>query len=174
MEEAKNPPAAEVMAVEEGQETQQEVSIDGLMENLDNPPAEEPAAQAEEEHEEEETQTGEEAQRAAVTEGLKALAANEGCTSEFLEAFTKDAAVHADIAAGKSVESAALAYIFRNGAKAPAAKPAAKKSVPTVKSATGEAKKSGHAINEMGDKDFAELDRRAREALLSGKTVRFD
>lgn len=175
-----NTTAAEAaMNVTDPEATTQEVSVDSLMENLDNPPVEQEPTQPEEQGEEtpgkeaQEEPSPEEARRNAIVSGLTALQ-EEGWTHDELDAFTKNATVHADIAAGKSVERAAMAYLRRSNAAAPAAKPPAKKSVPTVQSATGAARKTGSRISEMSDKEFDELSKRARQAMLDGKEVRFD
>lgn len=177
---AENTTTAEAaMNVTEPEATTQEVSVDSLMENLDNPPVEQEPTQAEEQAEGtpgEETQeepSPEEARRNAIVSGLTALQ-EEGWTHDELDAFTKDATVHADIAAGKSVERAAMAYLRRSKTSAQTTKAPAKKGVPTVQSATGAARKTGSRISEMSDKEFDELSKRARQAMLDGKEVRFD
>lgn len=158
--------AGAAMDATEPQTQTEEISVDALMDNLNNLPAPEEDAQ-----EEAQEETPEQAQRAAYTAGLQALM-EDGWTSEELDAFTRDAQVHADIAAGKSVERAATAYARRKAAGP--AKPAGRKSVPTVRSAAGAAKQAGHAIDEMTDEEFAAFSRRAQDAMMMGKSVRFD
>jgi hypothetical protein len=153
-----------------------EISADELFENLtseEEPEQEEPAQEEQAEQEEqteEEELSPEEAQKQAITIGLQALF-EDGWTNEELLAFSKDKTVRADIAAGKDVIRAAMAYERRQRTAAPAK--SAKKSVPTLKSAATSGARNSNRIDEMTDAEFDAFSRKAQAAMREGKLVRF-
>ena len=71
----------------------------------------------------------------------------------------------------KTVGQAAHAYMKRQSA---AQKPAQRRSVPTVKNASGAGRGSGSRIMDMSKEDFRKLRERAERAMLDGKNVSFD
>ena len=169
--------AGDGMRVEETQEQQAEVSAQALMDAVASAKdAPEEAEQADGEAQEEEQESPEAAQRRAYTEGLTALS-DMGWTQEELSGLIADAAALRDLKDGKTVLQAAHAYMKRQiggHGEAPAKKSAPKKSVPTVRSASGTAKKTGSRIAEMSREEFRELSERAERAMLEGKNVSFD
>ena len=153
-----------------------EISADELFENLTSEGTEEereqeaPAQEEQEEPEQEQELSPEEAHKQAITNGLQALF-EDGWTQEELIALSKDKTVRADVAAGKDIIRAAMAYERRQRT---AAKPAAKKSVPTMRTQATAGAKDANAIAEMTDAQFDEFSRKAKAALLEGKLVSFN
>lgn len=160
---------------EEAVETPAEVTADELFENLtrEEDPEPEPEPEPEEQPEEEPVAepevSEEEAHKQAITNGLQMLF-EDGWTHEELLAFSNDKTVRADIAAGKDVVRAAMAYERRQRSNA---KPAPKKSVPTLRAPATSGAKDMSAIDEMTDAQFDEFSKRAKEALMAGKLVSF-
>ena len=133
--ENENPVTAEENpAVIEDEPAQEEFTADALYNTITQEAAEEPESEepAQEEEQEEEL-TPEQKRTAEVTAGLQSMI-DEGWTKDEMAAFCADAAVKKDIADGKSVEQATIAYL-RRAMHAQTAKPAAKKSVPTFRNA---------------------------------------
>lgn len=94
----------------------------------------------------------------------------DGWTSEMLQAFTTDADTIAKIEEGMTVRQAATAYLLRGQT---ASKQAARKGVPTIRTATASAAPDEDRIASMSDADFDRLAKRAREAAYAGKRVVF-
>lgn len=165
--EANNP------AVIEEPQQEADITAEELLGTLTAPaseeqPEEEPVQPEEEEQEEE--LTPEEARTAAITSGLQALI-DTGWSKEELGAFVADAAVKQDIADGKSVEQATIAYL-RRAMHAQSAKPAGKKSVPTFRNAATAGAKEHNRIETMTDEEFARFSDRMYEEAMGGKRIR--
>lgn len=91
----------------------------------------------------------------------------DGWTLEQLQAFANDETAQADVASGKTARQAATAYLMRqNGAKKPA-----KRSVPTLRNATGSAVPAYDRYARMSDKEFAKLSDNLYERLLAGEKI---
>ena len=180
MENVENTAAAEAvveMEVEENSQEQPEIGADELFDNLmqENPPEEETPPEAEQtaqEEQKEEELTPEQAREQSIKNELQELFVD-GWTSEELLAFSRDRGVREDIQAGKSVSRAAAAYERRRRNNAAESKQETKKGVPTLKSSATANAKDASRISEMSDAQFAELSKRAREAMLEGKLVSF-
>lgn len=96
----------------------------------------------------------------------------DGWTREMLTDFVRDETVREQINEdGVSVRRAAFAYLQRQ--RQTQEKPAAKKSVPTLRTATAAGASNGGGIEDMTDEEFAAFDRRVRNAAASGRKVRF-
>ena len=162
---------APAVVTEEAAQEQETIAAEELFENITSEDAEEEEQQQEEQQEEEPELSPEEAHKKAITDGLQTLF-EDGWTQEELLAFSKDKTVRADIAAGKDVIRAAMAYERRQRTAAPA-KTAAKKSVPTLKSAATSGARDSNRFDEMTDAEFDAFNRKARAAMLEGKRVRF-
>lgn len=120
----------------------------------------------------EERHAGEDAQKQAITQGIQSLF-EDGWTSDELRAFSMDATVREDIAAGRSVRQAATAYL-RRGRSAQEQPPAGantRRGVPTLRSQATAPTRDRSAIDDMTDAEFAEFSERAMEAAMSGKRV---
>ena len=153
------------MTVTEPNEAAEQINLDDLAQSLTQEP---PAQEVEEKQVSEE-----EARLNAYRDGIQSLYDDEW-TPEELTAFSRDAGVHEDLKNGKTVRQAARAYL-RRMAEGVKEKPAAKKSVPTVRTASGTASKQGsNFIEEMTSAQFREFSRKAQEAMMSGKNVSFD
>lgn len=167
MENENTTPAAEGgMTVTELEDGVAQINLNELAQTLtQDPPAPDP--------EENQAQNEEEARISAYRDGIQSLYDDEW-TPEELTAFSRDAGVHEDLKNGKTVRQAARAYLRRQ-AEAIKTKPAAKKSVPTVRAASGAAsKQKQNFIEEMTSAQFKEFSRKAQEAMMSGKNVSFD
>lgn len=160
--------AEEAMTVENQQESGVEVAAEQLMQNIAG--AEEPAQE-----EEQETQPTEEEQTEETTDsnpyaaGLQTLF-EDGWTQENIAALITDPTALKEMRDGKTVRQAAFAFLQRSHA---AEKPAAKKSVPTFRSAATSGAKETNKIDSMTSEEFAEFSRRAKEAMMDGKLVSF-
>lgn len=120
----------------------------------------------------EERHAGEDAQKQAITQGIQSLF-EDGWTSDELRAFSMDATVREDIAAGRSVRQAATAYL-RRGRSAQEQPPAGantRRGVPTLRSQATAPTRDRSAIDDMTDAEFAAFSERAMEAAMSGKRV---
>lgn len=172
MENAENQVAVpEGMTVEEPAEQAQEVNMDELIGSLTAEP-QEPEPEQETEPEaapEEEPETPEQARNRELQEGIRALF-DAGMTRDEMDAFVADNAVRRDIADGKSVMQAALAHMRRQTTGA-AQKSAAKRSVPTLRSAATQGAKDADRIAEMSDEEFARFAEKAERAAREGKKV---
>ena len=161
------------VVVEEAQEQQNELPAEELFQNLTNPvEEEEPEPEQQEEQHEEETEhalSPEEAQKKAITDGLQEMF-EDGWSQDELLAFSKDKTVREQLAAGKNFMRVVAAYERRQRS---AAKPAAKKSPPAIRTATTSGATEVSEISKMTDAQFDELSRRAKAALLEGKLVSF-
>jgi hypothetical protein len=157
----------DAMEIEEATENAPAIDSEALFENLTS---EEPAQHetpAEESSDQQEPGP-EEARKSSIQSGIQALF-EDGWTAEELTAFSQDAQVRADIAAGKDVLRAANAYSRRQQVK-PMAQ--AKRGVPTVTTAATAGVKDSNRIADMSDKEFDEFSRRATEAAMAGKKVK--
>lgn len=180
MEHVESTTTAEVMDGMEIDSTeataQAEVTAEHVAESLlsEEPAAEEAQTEAAEAAQAEPEQTPEEARKSEVEKGVNALYAA-GWSGEELTAFSNDAQARADIAGGKSVEQAAMAYLMRmarGGATGEAPKAARKKSgVPVMRQgATAPAQKSV-SIEDMDDEAFARFSKRAQDLARGGAKV---
>lgn len=162
---------ADSMVVEDEAKEQAEVTAQELVSNLNTEVKE--AEPAKEETKAEQAQDPEKARKDAISEGLNSLM-EEGVTSEELLAFSQDATARKDVQAGKDVVRAFMAY-SRRQASAVKEVPVetAKKSVPTVKTQGTAEPSARDTIKNMSKADFAELSRRAREAIAEGRKVTF-
>lgn len=122
--------------------------------------------------------------RAQIEKGVNGLF-EQGWTGEELMTFSQDPQAKQDIAGGKSVADAAMAYLRRALAgalkdpqpRAEAGTAAAndkgkKHGVPTVKSGASAAAKESTAIEDMDDEAFARFSKRAQDLARMGKKVR--
>ena len=165
MDNHENTVAAESgMSVEETQAQNEEVKASELMQDGVAQGGESGEAQAEN------AQTSQDGQVKAYTEGITGLY-DMGWTQEEVAALIADPEALRDIRDGKTVGQAAHAFMKRQSA---AQKPAPRKSVPTVKTASGTPKGGGSRIKEMSKEDFRKLSERAERAMLDGKNVSFD
>lgn len=174
--------AGDVMHEEEPQQASAEVNAQTLMGAVsgvaDEPePAQENAQQHAQENAQEESP--EDAQVRAYTEGISGLY-DAGWTQEEVAELIADAAALRDISGGKTIAQAAHAYMRRQMQAASGEKPAEKqdamhrRSVPTMKQASGAARSAGSRIDELSREEFARLRKRAEQAMLEGKLVSFD
>lgn len=165
MENTENTVAAEGgMSVEETQTQNEEVKASELMQDGGAQGGESGEAQAEK------AQTSQDGQVKAYTEGITGLY-DMGWTQEEVAALIADPDALRDIRDGKTVGQAAHAYMKRQSA---AQKPAPRRSVPTVKNASGAGRNGGSRIMNMSKEDFRKLSERAERAMLDGKNVSFD
>lgn len=105
-----------------------------------------------------------------LVKGIQSLI-EDGWTREMLADFVADETVREQVnEEGVSVRKAAFAYLSRQREQQ---KPAAKKSVPTMRSATTTGTPDNNKIEDMTDAEFEEFSRRAREAAMSGRKVKF-
>lgn len=134
---------------------------------MEQPVVEETQEQAEE-------PSPEEARKAEINEGISTLV-EDGWTPEEILAFSQDAGAQEDIQKnGKTVRQAARAYErrLRQAEKAAEQKPATKRGVPTVKTASGNGAGGRDVIAEMNDKEFDAFYKQAMADALSGKKRR--
>lgn len=174
-----NEQIAQAMMVEEPNQQDGETTLDELAQSLNEPPAqggeEQPAGEAGSPQGEQggtpPEKTAEQARMEAMTAGLTALR-EEGVTADELLAFSEDAQARRDVQGGKDVIRAFMAYSRRH-ASAVKEQESRPQSVPTLtKPGTSEAAQRP-SIMDMSKKEFAELSRRAEQALLEGKRVTF-
>ena len=183
MEHVENTPTAEIMdgmVVEQDEPQEETLAIESAAESL--------AAEAGEggetgesggAQEEEEAQQDEAAQdqTAAIRTGVRQLFES-GWTGEQLMTFSNDERVRADIADGKSVADAAMAYLRRLAFAAPKQKSAAspvretkKRGVPAIRAGANGPVRESTSIEDMDDEAFARFSRRAQDLARSGKKV---
>lgn len=120
----------------------------------------------------EEREKAQSVQPATNTELVSAIQGliDDGWTRDMLEAFVKDEIVREQVSEeGVSVRKAAFAYLQRQRTQE---KSTAKKSVPTLRTATAAGTIDSDRIAEMTDAEFEAFDRRAREAMANGRKVR--
>lgn len=170
MENETNTPETNDPAIIETPQPEAEVTASELLEQLNSEPEEQPAEEPAQEEEPEQELSPEEARTAQITTGLQTLI-DEGWSREELDAFVADVGVKQDIAGGKSVEQATIAYLHR-AMRAQSAKPAAKKSVPTFRNAATVGAKEHNRIETMSDEEFARFSDRMYEEAMSGKRIR--
>ena len=106
----------------------------------------------------------------AATDKLKAEIDSlyaDGWTIEQLQAFANDESAQADVASGKTARQAATAYLMRQAA----GKKPAKKSVPSLRSATGDGAMIPDRFARMSDKEFGKLSDNLYERLLAGEKI---
>ena len=156
--------AEDVMNAQETDEQRTEVSASELMQDSGDQ-----GKQAEGAHEDK-AQSAQGDQVRAYTEGITNLY-DMGWTQEEVAALIADPEALRDIRDGKTVGQAAHAFMKRQNS---AQKPATRRSVPTVKTASGTPKGGGSRIKEMSKEDFRKLSERAERAMLDGKNVSFD
>lgn len=139
---------------------------------VENLLAEQPAVEETQEEQAEEL-SPEEARKAEINEGINTLI-EDGWTAEEILAFSQDAGAQEDIQKnGKTVRQAARAYERRlRQAGNAEQKPAAKRGVPTVKSASGNGAGGRDQIAEMSDKEFDAFYKQAMADSLAGKKRR--
>jgi len=160
--------AEEAMTIENQQDSGVEVAAEQLMQNIAG--AEEtPAQEEEQETQPTEEQTGEQAEANPYAAGLQTLY-EDGWTQENIAALITDPTALKEMRDGKTVRQAAFAFLQRSHA---AEKPAAKKSVPTFRSAATSGAKETNKIESMTSTEFAEFSRKAKEAMMEGKLVSF-
>lgn len=95
----------------------------------------------------------------------------DGWTRDELTAFAKDETALAQInEEGVSVRRAALDYM-RRAQQTPAQQ--TRRSIPTMRAATARGAAEVNQIENMTDEEFAAFSRRAQEAMMAGKKVRF-
>lgn len=106
---------------------------------------------------------------AEVVSAIQSLI-EDGWTREMLEAFVQDETVREQInEEGVSVRKAATAYLMREKPQ----QKQTKKSVPTLRSATAAGTTDSDKIEDMTDEEFERFSKRAREAAMSGRKVKF-
>lgn len=184
MEHVESTTTAEVMDGMEIDSTnaqaQTEVTAENVAESLlRETPAQEEAsdvAQTEEQTDvqDEPEQTPEEARKSEVEKGVNALYAA-GWSGEELTAFSEDAQARADIANGKSVEQAAMAYLMRmtRGEGAGEAPKVAKKKsgVPVMRQGATAPVQKSISVEDMDDEAFARFSKRAQDLARGGAKV---
>ena len=156
--------AEDVMNAQGTEEQRTEVSVSELMQDGGAQENQEESAQKGK------AQPAQDDQARAYTEGITNLY-DMGWTQEEVAALIADPEALRDIVGGKTVGQAAHAFMKRQSASQ---KPAPRKSVPTVKTASGTPKGGGSRIKEMSKEDFRKLSERAERAMLDGKNVSFD
>lgn len=156
--------AEDVMNAQETEEQREEVSASELMQDSGDQGSQAEGAQ------EDKAQPAQDDQVRAYTEGITGLYGM-GWTQEEVAALIADPEALRDIMGGKTVGQAAHAFMKRQNS---AQKPATRRSVPTVKTASGTPKGGGSRIREMSREDFRKLSERAERAMLDGKNVSFD
>lgn len=154
----------------EGQNPEAEVTADSLLDDLNKEPEEQPEQGGENEPEQDDP-SPEERRAEEIKSGLQGMI-DAGWQKSELEAFVADPGVKQDVASGKSVEQATIAYL-RRALNAQPGKAASKKSVPTVRAASPGRKSDSDAerIANMSDQEFDEFARRADRAARQGKRV---
>lgn len=162
--------ADDAMVIEEaGHGTEETIDTDALVGALAGKAPEEHAEPAQTEPAKE-AQSPDDARKEALAKGLGDLMAD-GWTKADFDVFVKDRQVLDDLNAGKDFMRVAAAFERRRSAAQAIEPPASKKSVPTMRSASAAGVRDSNRIAEMSDKEFDEFSRRARAALMSGKTV---
>ena len=156
--------AEDVMNAQETEEPRAEVSASELMQDSGDQGKQAEGAQ------EDKAQPAQDDQVRAYTEGITNLY-DMGWTQDEVAALIADPEALRDIVGGKTVGQAAHAFMKRQNS---AQKPATRRSVPTVKTASGTPKGGGSRIKEMSKEDFRKLSERAERAMLDGKNVSFD
>ena len=156
--------AEDVMNAQETDEQRAEVNASELMQDSGAKDNQAESAQ------EDKAQTAQDDQIRAYTEGITNLY-DMGWTQDEVAALIADPEALRDIVGGKTVGQAAHAFMKRQNS---AQKPATRRSVPTVKTASGTPKGGGSRIKEMSKEDFRKLSERAERAMLDGKNVSFD
>lgn len=156
--------AEDVMNAQETEEQRAEVSAAELMQGDGAQEKQAEGAQ------EDKAQPAQDDQVRAYTEGITNLY-DMGWTQEEVAALIADPEALRDIRDGKTVGQAAHAFMKRQSASQ---KPAPRRSVPTVKTASGTSRGGGSRIKEMSKEDFRKLSERAERAMLDGKNVSFD
>ena len=156
--------AEDVMNAQETDEQRAEVNASELMQDSGAKDNQAESAQ------EDKAQTAQDDQARAYTEGITGLY-DMGWTQDEVAALIADPEALRDIVGGKTVGQAAHAFMKRQNS---AQKPATRRSVPTVKTASGTPKGGGSRIKEMSKEDFRKLSERAERAMLDGKNVSFD
>ena len=156
--------AEDVMNAQETDEQRAEVNASELMQDSGAKDNQAESAQ------EDKAQTAQDDQVRAYTEGITNLY-DMGWTQDEVAALIADPEALRDIVGGKTVGQAAHAFMKRQNS---AQKPATRRSVPTVKTASGTPKGGGSRIKEMSKEDFRKLSERAERAMLDGKNVSFD
>ena len=156
--------AEDVMNAQETDEQRAEVNASELMQDSGDQGKQAEGAQ------EDKAQPAQDDQVRAYTEGITNLY-DMGWTQDEVAALIADPEALRDIVGGKTVGQAAHAFMKRQNS---AQKPALRRSVPTVKTASGTPKGGGSRIKEMSKEDFRKLSERAERAMLDGKNVSFD
>ena len=105
---------------------------------------------------------------AALRQGLGELF-EDGWTTGELDAMTQDEGVKREIASGHGVVRAACGYLKRMLETA-----ARKGNVPIARTTAAGTVRSGSAIEQMSDREFAAFSKRAQEARMAGKKVRME
>ena len=157
--------AEDVMNAQETEEQRAEVSASELMQDSGAKDNQAESAQ------DEKAQSAQDDQVRAYTEGITNLY-DMGWTQEEVAALIADPEALRDIRDGKTVGQAAHAFMKRQ--QSAAQKPSTRRSVPTVKTASGTPKGGGSRIMNMSKEDFRKLSERAERAMLDGKNVSFD
>ena len=157
--------AEDVMNAQETEEQHAEVSASELMQDSGDQGEQREGTQ------EEKAQPAQDDQVRSYTEGINGLY-DMGWTQEEVAALIADPEALRDIVGGKTVGQAAHAFMKRQ--QIAAQKTAPRRSVPTVKSASGTPKGGGNRIREMSREDFRKLSERAERAMLDGKNVSFE
>ncbi len=141
--------------MEETMEQQGEITARQLEENL--------AGEAEEEIEEAQDDL-----QAQVRQGIGELF-QDGWSEEELLDFSRDAQARRDVAGGMSVSRAACAYLRR---ALEAQQRLHKRGVPTVRHGAADGADEGERIERMTDEQFDAFSRKARAAMMAGRSVR--
>lgn len=157
--------AEDVMNAQETEEQSAEVNASELMQDSGDQGKQAEGAQEDKAH------TAQDDQARAYTEGITNLY-DMGWTQEEVAALIADPEALRDIVGGKTVGQAAHAFMKRQ--QSAAQKPSPRRSVPTVKTASGTSKGGGSRIMNMSKEDFRKLSERAERAMLDGKNVSFD
>lgn len=92
----------------------------------------------------------------------------DGWTREELTAFVGDAEVREELAAGTTLRKAAKAFLTRSSKSSGTVK---RTSVPTSRNTAAGNEPAGDRIAQMSDKEFDEFSKRARQAMMQGKSI---
>ena len=118
----------------------------------------------------------------AYRKGILSLA-EDGWTTDEIRAFSQDGKVRENLSHGMTLRQAAHAYLVAGRGEKPKEEPeekpeekpaARRRAVPTARQTAMGASDAGNMIANMTDEQFREFSKRAEEAMMAGKKVRFD
>ncbi len=114
----------------------------------------------------------------AYRKGILSLA-EDGWTTDEIRAFSQNGKVRENLSRGMTLRQAAHAYLVAGRGEKPKEEPeekpaARRRAVPLARQTAMGASDAGNMIANMTDEQFREFSKRAEEAMMAGKKVRFD